>query len=98
MKLTFRVSYTTPAAQEITEDVTTTLATVVAWERRNKDKFVNLQKGFGMDDMLFMAWHCLNVEKREPRSYDEWLPSVTNLEVVEASPANPTQAAATDGS
>jgi hypothetical protein len=51
-----------------------------------------------MDDMLFMAWHCLNVEKREPRSYDEWLPSVTNLEVVEASPANPTQAAATDGS
>jgi len=98
MRLTFKVSYKTPAGQEVVENVTTSLATVVAWERRNKAKFTDLQNGFGMDDMLYMAWHCLNAEKRDARTYDDWIPSVTALEVVEASPANPTQAAATDGS
>jgi hypothetical protein len=37
--------------------ITTTLATLVAWERKFKMKTSDLADNFGMEDMAFMAWH-----------------------------------------
>jgi hypothetical protein len=47
---------------------------------------------------MFMAWHQLNVNKREGRDYDTWLVSVEDFEVVETAHANPTEATASAAS
>ncbi len=98
MKLTIKVSFKTPAAELVTEQVTTTSATAAAWERKFKRRASDLQAGIGIDDIMFMAWHQLNVNKREGRDYDTWLVSVEDFEVVETAHANPTEATASAAS
>jgi hypothetical protein len=82
----------------VTEQVTTTIATAAAWERKFKRRASDLQAGIGIDDIMFMAWHQLNVNKREGRDYDTWLVSVEDFEVVETAHANPTEATASAAS
>jgi hypothetical protein len=96
MKLTIEVSYRTPAAELVKDTVTTTIATVAAWERKTKRRVSDLQGGIGIDDLMFMAWHVLNTQKREPRDYDAWLESVDDFNVLEVAQANPTPATASD--
>ncbi len=48
-------------------------STAAAWERKFKRRASDLQAGIGIDDIMFMAWHQLNVNKREGRDYDTWL-------------------------
>jgi hypothetical protein len=98
VKLTIKVSFKTPAAKLVTEQVTTTIATAAAWERKFKRRASDLQAGIGIDDIMFMAWHQLNVNKREGRDYDTWLVSVEDFEVVETAHANPTEATASAAS
>ena len=98
MKLTIKVSFKTPAAELVTEQVTTTIATAAAWERKFKRRASELQAGIGIDDIMFMAWHQLNVNKREGRDNDTWLVSVEEFEVVETAHANPTEATASAAS
>ena len=96
MRLTIEVSFKTPAAESVKETVTTTIATVAAWERKFKRRVSDLQGGIGVDDLMFMTWHQLTVTKRESREYDAWLNSVEDFNVVETAQANPTAAAASD--
>lgn len=98
MKLTIQVSFKTPAGQPISETVTTTIATAAAWERKFKRRASDLQGGIGIDDLMFMAWHVLNAQKREGRDYDTWLQSVEDFSVVEVAQANPTAAAVSEDS
>lgn len=98
MKLTIKVSYKTPAAELVSDTVTTTIATVAAWERHFKRRISDLQAGVGVDDLMFMAWHQLTAQKRESRDYDAWLSSVEEFDVLEVAQANPTAVAASDGS
>ena len=98
MKLTIEVSFKTPAAETVKEKVTTTIATVAAWERKFKRRVSDLQGGIGVDDLMFMAWHCLTANKRESRDYDAWLASVEDFNVLEVAQANPTAATASDAS
>jgi len=98
MKLTIKVSYRTPAAEPVTDTVTTSIATVAAWERKFKRRVSDLQGGIGVDDLMFMAWHTLTAQKREGRDYDSWLNSVDEFDVVEVAQTNPTAVAASDGS
>ena len=98
MKLTIQVSFKTPAGQPVSETVTTTIATAAAWERKFKRRASDLQGGIGIDDLMYMAWHVLNVQKREGRDYDAWLQSVEDFSVVEVAQANPTAAAVSEDS
>jgi hypothetical protein len=98
MKLTIQVSFKTPAGQQVDETVTTTIATAAAWERKFKRRASDLQGGIGIDDLMYMAWHALNAQKREGRDYDTWLQSVEDFSVVEVAGANPTAPAASDAS
>ena len=98
MKLTIQVSFKTPAGQPVSETVTTTIATAAAWERKFKRRASDLQGGIGIDDLMFMAWHVLNAQKREGRDYDTWLQSVEDFSVVEVAQANPTAAAVSEDS
>ena len=97
MKITIQVSFRTPAAELVTEQVTTTIATAAAWERKFKRRASDLQAGVGIDDLMYMAWHRLNALKRDPRDYDVWLQSVEDFSVVETENANPTDPTASEG-
>lgn len=94
MKLTIQVSFKTPAGQQVDETVTTSIATAAAWERKFKRRASDLQGGIGIDDLMYMAWHALQAQKREGRDYDTWLQSVDDFSVVEVAQANPTAPAA----
>lgn len=98
MKLTIQVSYKTPAAEMVTDQVTTTVATIAAWERKFKRRISDLQGGIGVDDLMYLTWHRLNVLKKEPRDYDAWLESVESFDVLEVAQANPTEKTASDAS
>lgn len=94
MKLTIQVSYRTPAAESVKDTITTTIATVAAWERKFKRRISDLQGGIGVDDLMFMVWHQLTVNKKESRDYDAWLNTVESFDVQEVAQANPTEPAA----
>lgn len=94
MKLTIQVSYRTPAAELVKDTITTTIATVAAWERKFKRRISDLQGGIGVDDLMFMVWHQLTVNKKESRDYDAWLNTVESFDVQEVAQANPTEPAA----
>jgi len=94
MKLTIEVSYRTPAAELVKDTITTTIATVAAWERKFKRRISDLQGGIGVDDLMFMVWHQLTVNKKESREYDAWLNTVESFDVQEVAQANPTEPAA----
>jgi hypothetical protein len=94
VKLTIQVSYRTPAAESVTDTITTTIATVAAWERKFKRRISDLQGGIGVDDLMFMVWHQLTVTKKESREYDAWLNTVESFDVQEVAQANPTEPAA----
>ena len=98
MKLTIKVSYKTPAAEMVTDEVTTTVATIAAWERKFKRRISDLQGGIGVDDLMYLTWHRLNTLKKEPRDYDAWLESVESFDVLEVAQANPTEKTASDAS
>jgi hypothetical protein len=44
VKLTIKVSFKTPAAELVTEQVTTTIATAAAWERKFKRRASDLHR------------------------------------------------------
>jgi hypothetical protein len=78
-------------------DVTTSLFTIVEWERKMRTKISRIQEdGLGAEDLLFMAFTQLKVEKTVtlPPSFDDFCKRVIALDVIndEADP-RPTEAA-----
>jgi hypothetical protein len=69
-------------------EVTTSLAVIVAWERRFKRRASDLGSGVGMEDLAFMAYEA---SQRSgiivPASLDAFINSIENLEVVDSEPA-----------
>lgn len=98
MKLTIKVSYRTPAADVVTDEVTTSIATIAAWERKFKRRISDLQAGIGVDDLMYLAWHRINQLKKDPRDYDTWLESVESFDVLEVAQTNPTDQIPSDAS
>jgi hypothetical protein len=66
--------------------ITTTLATLVAWERRFKMKTSDLADNFGMEDMAFMAWHSAKVQTDHgqsiPVEFDSFVNKLIDIEIV----------------
>ena len=66
--------------------ITTTLATLVAWERRFKMKTSDLADNFGMEDMAFMAWHTAKVQTDHgqaiPVEFDSFVNRLVDIEIV----------------
>ena len=51
MKLTFTVTYLTPAGKSQTDDVEITLGDFAAWERKTGRRVQDLATGMGLNDM-----------------------------------------------
>ena len=66
--------------------ITTTLATLVAWERRFKMKTSDLADNFGMEDMAFMAWHSAKSQTEHgqsiPVEFESFINKLVNIEIV----------------
>ena len=66
--------------------ITTTLATLVAWERKFKMKTSDLADNFGMEDMAFMAWHSAKVQTDHgqsiPVEFDSFVNKLIDIEIV----------------
>jgi len=84
MQLRLKVQRTNEDAYE----VTTSLAVIVAWERRFKRRASDLGSGVGMEDLAFMAYEA---SQRSgiivPASLDAFINTIENLEVVDSEPA-----------
>lgn len=94
MKLNIQVAYLLPSGQKVNETVTTTIATVAAWERKFKRRVSDMQAGIGIDDIAYLAWHKLTADKKESRDYDAWLATVDEINIPDVEAVNPTEAAA----
>ncbi len=76
--------------------ITTTLATLVAWERKFKMKTGDLAENFGMEDMAFMAWHAAKIQTEHgqsiPVEFDSFVNKLVEIEIVSTASTNPTKA------
>lgn len=74
-----------------THEVTTSLAVIIAWEKRFKSKAPQLVQAVGMEDLAFMAYEA---SKRAqivvPGEFDRFCDTLEQLEVVDTEQQNPT--------
>jgi len=78
-------------------EVTTNLATIVAWERRYKRKISTADRdGLGVEDMAFLA-HEASKQRQivVPAVLDDFIRKLEDLEIV-SEPVNPTQGTPTE--
>jgi hypothetical protein len=75
-------------------EVVTSLAVIVAWERRFKRRASDLGAGVGMEDLAFMAY---DASQRAgivvPATLDAFINTIELLEVVDSEPATFTEPA-----
>lgn len=92
MKLTLRVDQ-----GDGSYEVTTTLAIIVAWERKYRRKASDLAQGIGMEDLAFLAFEASKRSKVVvPIEFDKFLDKLVALEVVGEEDTNPTEREPTD--
>ena len=78
-------------------EVSTSLLTVVAWERRFKRKASDMGNGMGIEDIAFLAFEASKQHKVVvPAAFDDFLASLESIEVVSEETENPTPAAPPD--
>ena len=93
MNLTLRVT-----RNGETYDVQTNLMVTVLWERKFKARASDLATGVSMEALAYMAYEASKMAGIVvPVSLDDFIKSVSNLEVVDNEPANPTQPAVIAG-
>ena len=69
-------------------EVTTSLAVIVAWERRFKRRASDLGSGVGMEDLAFMAYEASQrAGILVPATLDAFINTIELLEVVDSEPA-----------
>ena len=80
--------------------ITTTLATLVAWERKFKMKTSDLADNFGMEDMAFMAWHTAKTQTDHgqsiPVEFDSFVNKLVDIEIVNSAEGKVIPAEASD--
>jgi hypothetical protein len=75
-------------------EVVTSLAVIVAWERRFKRRASDLGAGVGMEDLAFMAWDASQrANIVVPATLDAFINTIELLEVVDSEPATFTEPA-----
>jgi len=76
-----------------TQEVSTTLGTIVAWERKFKRKASDMGTGMGIEDIAFLAFEASKTHKVVvPAAFDDFLNQLDNIEVIAEEQDNPTPA------
>lgn len=73
-------------------EVSTSLAVIVAWERKFKRKASDLASGnVGVEDLAFMAWEaCKRANIPVPVPFDTYLDRLDDIDIVGDVDENPT--------
>ena len=66
------------------QTVSTTLSTVVAWERKYKRKASQMSDGIGVEDLMFLAWEATRASGVTVPQLDEYIKLQANIEIVES--------------
>jgi hypothetical protein len=78
-------------------EVSTTLGTIVAWERKFKRKASDMGNGMGIEDIAYLAFEASKTHKVVvPAAFDDFLNQLDNIEVIAEELENPTPAALSD--
>ena len=79
MKLTLELSFNDGTTQQ----VTTNLFAVVAWERKYKRKASDLAQGIGIEDLAFLAYESSKAHNVVvPIIFDDYVKSLDNIDVI----------------
>jgi len=85
------ITYKCAGADPVT--VTTTLAVIVAWERKYKQKASSMASAAGVEDVAFLAYESAKAARLTvPAVFDDFLAKLETVEVVGDEPAFPTRA------
>lgn len=77
-------------------EVSPTLFTVVAWERKYKRKASDMANGVGLEDLSFLAHSAaIHAGLTVPLMLDDFIKKADSIEVVGQEPENPTPQALT---
>lgn len=80
-----------------THECSTSLATIVAWERKFKRKASDLAQGIGVEDLAFMAHQALReAEIVVPLALDDFIKRCKSIDVVGADDSAPFESEPTD--
>ena len=64
--------------------VHTSLAGIIAWERKFKRKASDLASGFGVEDLAYMAYEaCKENNVAVPMVFDDFVKRLENVEIVD---------------
>lgn len=75
--------------------VSTTLAVIVAWERRFKKKASSLATDAGVEDVAYLAYESAKAAKQVvPAVFDDFVAKLESVEVAGSEPTHPSHAAA----
>lgn len=74
----------------------TSLATIIKWERQYKKRAGDLAAGFSVEDLAFMAWSSLQAHG-VTATFEQWIETLEELEVVDSQESHPTGGVATEG-
>lgn len=85
------ITYKAVGADPVT--VTTTLAVIVAWERKYKQKASSMASSAGVEDVAFLAYESAKVARIPvPAVFDDFVAKLELVEVIGDEPAFPTHA------
>jgi hypothetical protein len=62
------------------------------WERETKQKMFGMAEGFGLGDMMRIAYHELKLSGRDMPKYDEWAKGIVSI-MEDEDPKDPEEAA-----
>lgn len=77
-------------------EVTTTLFSVVEWERKMKRRASTIAtEGIGVEDLAFLAYATIKAKGEIvlPATFDDFVKKLVDIDVVEETPPNPTKTA-----
>ena len=75
MKITLRTEF----VDGTSEDVVCSAIDLVAFEDKYQRSVVRLEQEMRLTDLLFLAWHSLNRQKKTVKDFDNWLVDVESI-------------------
>lgn len=82
----------------ITREINTTIEAWCLWEAKYKSKQSQLADGIGMTDMAYLAYESLRTSFAPvPATFEAFIKSCEDIEVVDSATERPTQGVPTEG-
>lgn len=82
MRINLRVELTDGTIQ----DVICSAKDLVAFEDKYQRSVARFEQEMKLTDLLFLAWHSLNRQKKTTKDFDTWLDDVEAIEPSESDP------------